>query len=260
MANEIPVFMFTGFLDAGKTTFIQSILENEEFSKGVITLLVLCEEGEEEYHPERFADKRVTFLTVDDEESLNPGMLEKARRDAKAQRVLVEYNGMWNLSSFIMAMPDAWIIAQELTFADAATFAAYNANMRNLMVDKIRNTDAVSFRNLDENTDVQPLHDICRGVQRGVNIVYNYPDGTQKVDDIPDPLPYDLDAPVVEIGDNSYGLWYAELMQFPDKYNKKTYRFKGFIGKDPSLSSDSFFIGRHVMNCCAADIRWMWEW
>jgi len=108
---------------------------------------------------------------------------------------------------------------------------------------------------VDENTDVQPLHDICRGVQRGVNIVYNYPDGTQKVDDIPDPLPYDLDAPVVEIEDNSYGLWYAELMQFPDKYNKKTYKFKGFVGKDSSLSSDSFFIGRHVMNCCAADIQ-----
>ena len=257
MEREVPVFMFNGFLDSGKTTFIQSILENEDFSKDVNTLLVICEEGEEEYRPERFVGGKVTFYNVENEEDLEPYPLEKARKAANAERVIVEYNGMWQLSSFIYAMPEQWIIAQEMTFADAATFRSFNLNMRNLVVDQIQNTDCVTFRNLEPDSEMIPeLHDICRGIQRGVDIVYKFNDGTEKVDDTPDPLPYDLDAPVVEIGDNAYGLWYAEMMQFPDKYDKKKYRFKAFVGKDRSLGRDEFFAGRHVMSCCVNDIQY----
>lgn len=257
MTTEVPVFMFNGFLDSGKTTFIQSILENPEFSNGIPTLLVLCEEGEEEYHPERFASGKVTFYNVENEEDLEPYPLEKARKAANAERVIVEYNGMWQLSSFIYAMPEQWIIAQEMTFADAATFPVFNVNMRNLVVDQIQNTDCVTFRNLEPDSDVIPvLHEICRAIQRGVDIVYKFNDGTEKVDDVIDPLPYDLEAPIVEIPDNAYGLWYAEMMQFPDKYDKKKYRFKGFVGKDGSLRRDEFFVGRHVMSCCVNDIQY----
>ncbi len=257
MEREVPVFMFNGFLDSGKTTFIQSILENEEFSKGMNTLLVLCEEGEEEYRPERFVGGKVTFYNVEGEEYLEPYPLEKARKAAGAQRVIVEYNGMWQMSSFIYAMPEQWVIAQEMTFADAETFQAFNVNMRNLVVDQIQNTDCVTFRNVEPGSEiVSELHDICRGIQRGVDIVYKYTDGTEEVDNTPDPLPYDLDAPVVEIGDNAYGLWYAEMMQFPDKYDKKKYRFKAFVGKDRSLGRDEFFAGRHVMSCCVNDIQY----
>ena len=218
---------------------------------------MLCEEGEEEYHPERFADGKVTFYNVENEEDLEPYPLEKARKAANAERIIVEYNGMWQMASFIYAMPEQWIIAQEMTFADAATFKAFNANMRNLVVDQIQNTDCVTFRNLEPESELIPeLHGICRAIQRGVDIVYKFNDGTEKVDDIPDPLPYDLDRPVVEIPDNAYGLWYAEMMQFPEKYDKKKYRFKGFVGKDRSLSRNEFFVGRHVMSCCVNDIQY----
>ena len=45
---EIPVYLFTGFLEAGKTRFIQETLEDERFNAGERTLLLLCEEGVEE--------------------------------------------------------------------------------------------------------------------------------------------------------------------------------------------------------------------
>ena len=45
----IPVYAFTGFLDAGKTKFIQETLEDERFNTGERTLVLICEEGEEEY-------------------------------------------------------------------------------------------------------------------------------------------------------------------------------------------------------------------
>ena len=256
MTTEIPVFMFNGFLDGGKTTFIQSVLENPDFNNGIQTLVVVCEEGEEEYRPERFASPKVSFFNVEHEEDLEPYTLEKALKAAKAERVIVEYNGMWQLSSFVMAMPEDWIIAQQMTFADAETITVYNANMRNLVVDQIQNSDCVTFRNVDPEDDIMPLHNLCRGIVRGIDIVYKYKDGREKVDDIIDPLPYDLEAAVVEIGDDAYGLWYAEMMQFPDKYDKKRYKFKAFVGKDKTLPGNAFFAGRHVMACCANDIQY----
>ena len=47
--QEIPVYAFTGFLDSGKTKFIQETLEDERFNAGERTLVLLFEEGEEEY-------------------------------------------------------------------------------------------------------------------------------------------------------------------------------------------------------------------
>ena len=47
--NDVPVYLFTGFLEAGKTKFIQETLEDKRFNSGEKTMLLLCEEGEEEY-------------------------------------------------------------------------------------------------------------------------------------------------------------------------------------------------------------------
>ena len=49
MAKEIPVYLFVGFLESGKTKFIQVTLEDKRFNSGEKTMLLLCEEGEEEY-------------------------------------------------------------------------------------------------------------------------------------------------------------------------------------------------------------------
>ena len=46
---EIPVYLFTGFLDSGKTSFIRETVEDDQFSTGEKTLLIACEEGEVEY-------------------------------------------------------------------------------------------------------------------------------------------------------------------------------------------------------------------
>ncbi len=44
MSMSIPVYLFTGFLDAGKTAFIQETLEDPGFNTGEKTLVLLCEE------------------------------------------------------------------------------------------------------------------------------------------------------------------------------------------------------------------------
>ena len=254
--TEIPVFLFTGFLDSGKTTFIQGTLEDARFNDGTPTLVILCEDGEEELDPSAYPHDCVTKVMFEDEQFLTPDRLEAARRRAKADRVLIEYNGMWLIDNIFRALPENWFVAQEITFADAATYPAYNANMRNLVYDKLKTCDVVNFNRMTDDIDKMELHKIVRSVGRRTDIIYDYGDDRVEPDDIEDPLPFDIDAPVVEIADGDFALWYSDMMEKLEKYDGKTVRFKGFLGHDPSLPAGTFVAGRHVMACCAEDVQY----
>ena len=113
MSNKVkavPVFLFTGFLESGKTKFIQETLEDKRFCNGEKTLLLLCEEGEEEYAPEQFATDSVKIRIVEEPEQLNRENLERWLRETASRRVLIEYNGMWMLDSLYNAMPEGWMV------------------------------------------------------------------------------------------------------------------------------------------------------
>ena len=90
MPKEVPVYLFLGFLDAGKTKFIQETFEDERFDSGERTLLLVCEEGEEEYTPSRFAVERFSVVKID-EAGLNMPNLTRIARENKAERVVVEW-------------------------------------------------------------------------------------------------------------------------------------------------------------------------
>ena len=64
--QQIPVYAFTGFLESGKTKFIQETLEDPRFNAGERTLLLVCEEGEEEYAPDQFATDSVKIRVIED--------------------------------------------------------------------------------------------------------------------------------------------------------------------------------------------------
>ena len=104
----LPVYLFTGFLDAGKTTFLQSMLEDPGFNEGQRTLVLLCEEGEEELEPKRFSINNVTIRTVDSVAELTPANMSLWQRKAAATRVMIEYNGMWQMNDLFDRLPDNW--------------------------------------------------------------------------------------------------------------------------------------------------------
>lgn len=253
--KDVPVYLFTGFLDSGKTTFIQKTLEDSRFNAGESTLLVLCEEGDVEYDPASFAADNVALQVVEDPSELTEENLKTWLKVSKAERVMVEYNGMWLLDGLYAALPEDWIVAQEITFADAASYASYNANMRNLVYDKLKSCEVVLFNRLDGDTDTMALHRIVRQSNRRCNIAYEYKDGHSEPDTIEDPLPFDLDAPVVKIADKDYALFYSDLMEDMEKYDGKTVEFLSLCAHDASLPGGVFVGGRHMMNCCAADIQ-----
>ncbi len=253
---ETPVYLFLGFLESGKTKFIQETLEDERFDTGERTLLLVTEEGEEEYDPSRFAVKNVTVVTLDKKEEFNEENLTRLQESCKAKRVLVEYNGMWLLDEFYKAMPEGWMINQVMTFIDSKTFLSYNANMRQLMFDKIQNTQLVVFNRLPEEQDKMEFHKLVRAITRRADIVYEHMDGKAEYDDIEDPLPFDVKAPVIDIEDRDYAFFYRDLSENMEDYIGKTVKFKGMVATDKRLPPDNIVIGRHIMTCCEADIQY----
>lgn len=257
MAN-IPVYLFLGFLDGGKTKFIHETLQDKRFQDGDKTLVVLCEEGETELDTSKYSGgKNVTIVTIDDKEKLSKEFFKNAVKKSRAERVMIECNGMWLLDDLGNALPDNFQIYQIMMMADANTFDMYNSNMRQLVYDKVNVTEVVAFNRCKPNFDKMRLHSIVRAINRRASIIYEYEDGTIENDDIVDPLPFDVNAPVVEVKDEDFGLLYMDAMDKPEEYNNKVLKFKALVARNNRLPDNTFVGGRFVMQCCEADISYV---
>ena len=258
---EIPVYLFTGFLDSGKTTFISEVLESGDFNEEVGTLLLVCEEGEEEYDPSKFFGEqgKIAIEVLDGIDELNPENLDRLIKSHGASRVILEYNGMWMLEDLFRNMPPEWMVYQEMTFANAETFLSYNQNMRQLVFDKLKTADLVVFNRCDRETFTEDVklefHKIVRVANKRNQIVYEYGPNDTEPDTIIDPLPFDIDADPIVITEDAFAEWYRDVNDEPYKYEGKIVKVKGRAAQGGGLPEKSFVFGRHVMTCCAADIQ-----
>lgn len=259
MANEqpeLPVYFFSGFLESGKTKFIKESLSDPKFNEGEKTLLIVCEEGVEEYDEDESYMQNVTVALFEDPADLTEDRLRARALRCGAERVIVEYNGMWSFADFFTAMPAEWMVYQLMFFADSSTILNYNANMRQQVAEKIQACDMAIFNRVTPKTDIEALHKLVRGLNRGATIIYEHEDGSIEYDEIEDPLPYDMNADVIEIADRDYAIFFADLGENMQNYEGKTVSFKGLIARDKRIPKDLFVAGRQVMTCCEADISY----
>ena len=238
--TQIPMYVFTGFLEDGKPY---------KSSGGKMV-------WNEEYDISAYPSQNV-YIETPDYEQLSPEFLEDLRKKHHAERVVAELNGMHLAADFYMKTPDSWVIAQEVMFADSRTFLGYNANMRQLVVDKLAGAELVVFNRMTPGADTMPFHKAARAVNRKIDIMYEYTDGTSQFDELVDPLPFDLNAPVIEVADEDYALFYRDITEEPKKYDGKTVRFKGQVARLRREKEGMFAPGRFVMTCCEADITFM---
>ena len=252
--QQIPVYAFTGFLDSGKTKFIQETIEDERFNAGERTLVLLFEEGEEEYDLSTYPHKNV-YIEVLDQQTVTTKDLAALQKKYRAERVVAELNGMQQVGDLYMKFPESWVVAQEVMFADATTIMAYNANMRNLVMDKLVGAQMVVFNRMEKGQDVMPFHKLARAASRRIDILYDYTDGTTQFDEIEDPLPFDINAPVVCINDDDFALFYRDCTEEPEKYDGKTVCFKAQVAMLRRDKNGMFAPGRFVMTCCVDDIQ-----
>ena len=252
--QQIPVYVFTGFLDSGKTKFIQETLEDPRFNNGEKTLLIVFEEGEEEYDFSAYPKENV-YLEVLDQQTVTTKELQDLSKKYKPERVVAELNGMQLVGDIYTRFPEEWAVAQEVMFADTTTFMAYNANMRNLVMDKLVGAQMVVFNRLKPGADTMEFHKIARAANRRIDILYDYLDGTTALDELVDPLPFDINADVIEIKDEDYALWYRDVTEEPGKYDGKTVSFKAQVALLRRDKNGMFAPGRFVMTCCVDDIE-----
>lgn len=253
--KEIPVYLFTGFLESGKTTFIQETLGDPRYNNGQRTLLLLCEEGEVEINTSPSYMKNIFIETLESEEELTPEVFDILAKKHRAERVMIEYNGMWQMKTLFETLPENWVIYQDFLFVDSDTFLGYNANMRSIVVDKILAAELVVFNRFTKNMDKMEFHKIVRSISRGPDIVYEYVGGNIEYDDIVDPLPFDINAPVIEIKDEDYALWYSDLTEDLKKYDGKVLEYRAFAAVNSRMKPGMFFFGRQVMTCCEEDMQ-----
>ena len=262
MAKEIPVYLFVGFLESGKTKFIQETFEDPNFDSGDKTLLLICEEGEEEYNEKKFAFPGVTVKVLEDKAELNPQNLLKLEKESGAGRVVIEYNGMWLLQDLAEALPESWIVYQCIATADGTTALTYarDNSMRSLLLDKIARSELIVFNRAEAvNNDAarQELHKLVRQASRKCDIAYEFADGSVAYDDIPDPLPFDINADIIDIPDDDFGIWYMDCQDEPQKYTGKTVRFLAQVCQTNRAGKNSFVPGRFAMTCCVQDIQFV---
>ena len=254
--EDISVYLFLGFLDSGKTKFIQETLEDPRMDTGENTLLLVCEEGDEEYSPEKFKVRKVTKVTLESEDELTLENLQTVTEKHGIQRVVVEYNGTWTLQKFFDAMPESWVINQIMTFFDASTFLNYNKNMRQLVFDKIQMTQMVVFNRFKGEYEKIEFHKAVRGISRRPDIVYEYIGGKVEYDEIEDPMPFDVNAPVIDVDDRDFAWFYRDLAEKTDEYIGKKVKFKGMAAVSKRVPKGCIVLGRHIMTCCEADIAY----
>lgn len=254
---RVVVYFMTGFLESGKTDFLRQTLGKRYFQIDGRTVLILCEEGEEEYEPELLAGSRTELVTVEDPEDVTAEFLQKIEDEYHPERVIFECNGMYPVSRMeAVEAPEGWGLIQKITTVDASTFDLYIANMKSLFVEMIRGADMVLFNRCREDMPLASYRRSVKVVNQSAEIIFEGEEG--EIEDIfSEQMPYDLDAPVIRIEDMDYGIWYVDMLDHPEKYKGKVVEVQGRARKAKGFPKGEFVLGRNAMTCCAEDITFL---
>lgn len=250
---RVPVYLITGFLESGKTTFLNMTLRQDYFMIDERSLLINTEEGEHVYKPNVLDMFDTDYAEITEQEDFTKENLEKLDDQYHPARVLLEYNPLWGVKDLEeMELPDGWAIVQEIVIVDAGTFQIYMNNMKSLFMDMSRHADMVLF---NRSTDDLPLTNFRRSIKvvnPACDVMFENMQG-EMTDIFQDAVPYDLDQDVIQIDDVDYGIFYVDMRDNPDRYKGKTVRFKGRVLKSRNIGAEYFVPGRQAMTCCAAD-------
>ena len=216
--RDIPVYLFTGFLESGKTTCIQEILEEGNFEDGLRTLFLITEEGEKEVDENLLRYNKVTSVVIEDEEDLTEEKCNALVREHKPARIMMEVNGMWNLAKLINeTIPENWVVVQTFTTVNAETFSMYINNMKSLLMAHFQQADLVIFNRCTTDMDRASARRNVKAINRRAQVLFESEDGSVE-SNIEEELPFDVNASEIVLEDDDFGLWYLDVSEYPEKY------------------------------------------
>ena len=254
--TEIPVYLFTGFMDSGKTSLIKDTLFNQGFADEAKTLIICCEDGDEEYNEEELRKHFVSLVKIDSEEEFTEEKLNAISEEYKPEQIFIEYNGTWGMDKILeIQLPKFWVIVQSLATVDATTFEMYLANMRAMIMEQLFQADVVIFNRCDDNTDKGKFRRNVKALNRKAQLVYERADGT--LDEREEELPFDISADELEISEADYAIWYMDCLENPKKYEGKKVSFLALVYNPEKLKKGIMVPGRFAMTCCVDDVTFI---
>lgn len=249
-----PVYIINGFLESGKTEFISYTLGQPYFQVQGKTLLILCEEGEVEYEESLLRESRTELELIEDEEDFTPSRLIELEKKHKPERIIIEYNGMWNFKN--MKLPWHWSVEQQITTIDASTFPMYFNNMKTFLAEMVRKSELIIFNRCDGIEDLNNYKRNIKAINQKADIVFETAEG--EIDEImEEDLPYNLEDDVLELDNQGYGIWYLDSLDHLERYEGKTVCFTAMVLKPKSFPKGYFVPGRMAMTCCAEDMAFL---
>lgn len=250
----MPVFLIDGFLEAGKTRFIKFTMQQDYFLTEGRTLLIVCEEGEEEYDSDLLSETQTVAVFVDGLDELTPERLKELERLHEPERVLIEWNGMWNLKDLVL--PKDWDLYQQIMLVDCTTFELYLNNMKPLVGAMVRGAEMIIVNRCDGNEKLDSYRRTLKGMNPSVQVIFEDSEG--EINEISEEdLPYDVNAQVIQVSPEAYGIWYLDMLDKPSRYRGKTVEFTAMVLKAPEYPKNYFVPGRMAMTCCEADMTFL---
>ncbi len=254
--EEIPVYSFTGFMDSGKTTLIRQTLLEQNFGEGAKTLLIVCEDGDEEYDEEELKKVNTRLLMVENEGDFTETLLKNINLQYLPDQIFIEYNGTWGMDTLLeMDLPEGWIIVQSLATVDAATFEMYLNNMRAMIMEQLFKADVVIFNRCTEDTPKTKFRAAVKSVNRPAQLVYEREDGS--IDESEEELPFDMNQDIIEISDADYALWYMDAQENYKNYDGKRVEFLALVYNPDKMKKGMLVPGRFAMTCCIEDVTFL---
>lgn len=251
----VPVYMINGFLDSGKTGFISFTLAQPYFQIKGNTLILLCEEGENEYPEELLKKSRSVVEIIEEEEDFTADKLAELEKKHKPDRIIIEFNGMWNSKD--ISLPSNWKVEQQITTIDGSTFPVYYNNMRSMVADMIRKSEMIIFNRCDTVRDLLNVYKRnIKAVNAQTDVIFE--DANGEIDEIfEEDLPYDLNQEIIVLDNQGYGIWYLDSMDHLERYIGKKIQFVAMVLKPEKFPKGYFVPGRMAMTCCADDMAFI---
>lgn len=250
-----PVYVCTGFLESGKTTFIKDTLMKQDWIIDGPTLLIRCEEGEEEYSEEYLDENALFLFDIDEPEKLNETFLANCEKIYHPSQIIIEYNGMWDLQELLnMKLPGDWEIEGVYSTVNGETLEMYFKNMRNLLMNQLVESELIVVNRCGEDVDRATFRRSLKIQNPVADILFENPQG-EIIPMTEDDLPYDVKADVIEIDDMDYGVWYVDAYENPERYLHKEITFLSQTFRPKGMPDTMFIPGRQIMACCADDVE-----
>ena len=250
----IPVYLINGFLESGKTEFVKYTISQPYFKTKGTTLLILCEEGELEYEEALLKQTRTVMEVIEEEEDFTIDNLLELEKKHKPERIIIEYNGMWNIKD--VKLPIHWSIDQQITMIDASTFPMYYTNMKSMVAEMVRKSEMIIFNRCDGIKELSNFKRNVKAVNQQAEIIFEDSQG-EITEMMEEELPYDINQSVITLDDQGFAIWYLDSLDHIERYEGKTVQFVGQVLKPKSFPSDYFVPGRLAMTCCADDMAFL---